>query len=251
MKGHLNVIVFEPARLVYVLTPKCGSSSMINIFLTMAGFDPQDRGIRDLAWAATADGRLAAAGLHISRETPDSALRAADRRAGFRRLANIRNPYDRVLSNYYNKLNRYAKAHARGAFLYGKMRQLLEGPRAWPLVARGNAHMQARIGFEAMLNGLARHGVDFDAHYARQCDLLALDHQAFDRLFRLETLDQEFRGAMEAYGLPADMLDRVKAMPRNNKSAYGGREDALLTPAAKTTIAGLYAEDFARLGYSV
>lgn len=249
MAKQLNLVVFEPARLIYVLTPKCGSSSMINIFLTMAGFDPQDRAIRKLAWAATADGSLAAKGLHISHADTQDAIDAHARHPDFRLLANIRNPYDRVLSNYYNKLNRYTKAHAKGVYRYGKLRQFLEGPKSWPLVARGNRHMQHRFSFEQMLQGLAQHGVAFDAHYDLQCDLLALDRLRYDRLFRLETLDNDFRAAMAGYGIPAEMLDRVKAMPRNNKSSYGGKEDALLTRRAKDMIAHLYARDFAALEY--
>jgi len=249
MQGHLNLIVYEPGRLFYVLTPKCGSSSMVNVFLTMAGFDPKDGAIRQLAWKAKADGSLAAKGLHISQETTETVLAAAERFPDFRRIANVRNPYDRILSNYYNKLNRYTKAHARSVFYYGKFRQLLEGPKAWPLVNRGNAHMQQRLPFEAMLEGLLTHGVDFDAHYALQTQLLALDRLSYDRLFRLETLDADFRAAMDKMGLPAEALDRVKALPRNNRSDYAGKVDTLMTPRARAMIARLYATDFRRLDY--
>ncbi|MDP4033101.1 MAG: sulfotransferase family 2 domain-containing protein [Pseudorhodobacter sp.] len=249
MKQTLNLIVYEPARILYVLTPKCGSSSMVNIFLTMAGFDPRDRGIRKLARQAAADGRLAARGLLFSSSDTAGVLAARDRHPDHRLLANIRNPYDRVLSNYYNKLNRYTKAHARGIFYYGKLRQLFEGPKAWPRVARGNAHMQRHISFQAMLDGLEQHGPGFDGHYALQSELLALDRLAYDRLFRLESLDADFRSAMTDYGLPTEMLDRVTSMPRSNASNYAGREDALMTPQAKASIARIYARDFEMLGY--
>lgn len=251
MQGHLNLIVYEPHGLFFVLTPKCGSSSMVNVFLTMAGLDPRDGAIRALAWKARQDGTLAARGLHISQETTASVVEAAARWPGFRRIANIRNPYDRALSNYYNKLNRFTKRHARRTFLYGKLRQFLEGPRAWPGVNRGNAHMQARLPFEAMLRGLERHGIGFDAHYALQSDLLALDRLTYDHLFRLEDLDRTFRPAMEALGLPAPQLDRVGALPRNNRSANAGLDSPLMTPTAKEIIARLYARDFQALGYPV
>lgn len=249
MQDDVNLVIFEPARIFYVLTPKCGSSSMVNIFLTMAGFDPRDREIRKLAWAASADGRLAARGLHISRLDTNAVLAARDRHPNYTCLANIRDPYDRILSNYNNKLNRYTKAHARGIYWYGKLRQFLEGPKSWPLVNRGNAHMQARISFEQMLEGLERHGVGFDSHYALQCELLALDRIRYDRLFRLETLDVDFRAAMQGYGIPSEMLDRVQAMPRNNRTQNDGRADPRMTPRAKEIIARLYARDFAALGY--
>lgn len=251
MDKSLNVILYEPGRLMYVTTPKCGSSSMVNLFLTMAGFDPRDRQIRKLAWAASADGRLAERGLSIRQADTADMLAIRAEHPDHRLMANIRNPYDRVLSNYFNKLNRYAKRFDRPTYRYGKLRQFLEGPKSWPLVARGNAYMQRRLGFQALLDGLDRHGVGFDAHYALQCELLALDRLTYDRLFRLETLDADFRDAMAAAGLPARALARLRAMPRNNRTEYRGDQDRLLTPEARAIIARLYAADFAALGYPV
>lgn len=249
MEKELNLIIHQPSRILYVLTPKCGSSSMVNIFLTMAGFDPRDRAIRKLATQASADGRLAAKGLSFSVTDTSGVLAARARYPDHRLLANIRNPYDRVLSNYYNKLNRYTKANARAVFYYGKLRQLLEGPSAWPRVARGNAYMQRHLSFQQMLDGLERLGPGFDAHYALQSELLALEHLRYDRLFRLENLDADFRAAMADYGLPTEMLDRVKSMPRNNATSYAGRQADLMTAAARATIARIYARDFDRLDY--
>jgi hypothetical protein len=251
MENSVNLIISEPGGLLYVLLPKCGSSSVVSLFLTMAGLDPQDRRVRELAYAAAGDGRLARAGLQFSKTDTEGVIAARKAHPEYRLIANVRNPYDRVLSNYYNKLNRYAKAHARGVFLYGKWRQLLEGPKAWPLVARGNAHMQAKLSFQQMLDGLERLGPDFDGHYARQTGLLGLDRLRYDRLLRLETLDADFRAAMAELGLPGDMLARLKAMPHANRSAYEGSTDALLTPEARASIARIYAEDFAALGYPV
>jgi len=249
MEKELNLIIHQPSRILYVLTPKCGSSSMVNIFLTMAGFDPRDRAIRKLATQAAADGRLAARGLSFSVTDTAGVLAARARYPDHRLLANIRNPYDRVLSNYYNKLNRYTKANARGIFYYGKLRQLLEGPSAWPRVARGNAYMQRHISFQQMLDGLEQLGPGFDAHYALQSELLALDRLRYDRLFPLESLEGDFRSAMADYGLPEEMLDRVKSLPRNNATSYAGRQSVLMTDMAKATIARIYARDFEQLDY--
>ncbi len=251
MQDSLNLIISEPGGILYVLLPKCGSSSVVSMFLTMAGLDPQDRRVRELANAAQGDGRLARAGLQFRKTDTAGVIAARKAHPAHRLIANVRNPHDRVLSNYYNKLNRYTKAHAKGIFVYGKFRQLLEGPKAWPLVARGNAHMQSRLSFQQMLAGLERFGPDFDGHYARQSGLLALDRLQYDRLLRLETLDADFRIAMAELGLPGEMLARLKTLPHSNKTAYAGSVDALLTPEARATISRIYADDFARLGYAV
>ena len=249
MAKELNLIIHQPPRILYVLTPKCRSSSMVNIFLTMAGFDPRDRAIRKLATQASADGRPAARGLTFGVTDSAGVPAARARHPDHRLLANIRNPYDRVLSNCYNKLNRYTKANARGIFCYGKLRQALEGPKAWPHVARGNAYMQRHISFQQMLDGLEQLGPGFDAHYALQSQLLALDRLRYDRLFRLESLDADFRSAMADYGLPDEMLDRVKSLPRNNATSYAGRQGDLMTAQAMATIARIHAHDFDLLGY--
>ncbi|WP_198008069.1 sulfotransferase family 2 domain-containing protein [Rhodobacter ferrooxidans] len=247
----MNLIRFEPAKILYVLTPKCGSSSMVNIFLTMAGFDPREHGIRKLARSASTESTLAAQGLFFSNTDTAGVLRSHAEFPEHKLLANIRNPADRVLSNYYNKLNRYTKQYAFGIYAYGKLRQFMEGPKSWRRVARGNAYMQRHLSFQALLDGLEQHGPGFDAHYALQSELLALDKLHYAHLFRLENLDADFRDAMAGFGLPSQMLDRVKAVPRNNPSAYGGRADALMTPQARASIARIYAADFAALGYPV
>ncbi|MEO6299022.1 MAG: sulfotransferase family 2 domain-containing protein [Paracoccaceae bacterium] len=249
MDDGLNIIISEPGGIFYVLLPKCGSSSVVSMFLTMAGLAPKDRAVRDLARAAVEDGRLAKAGMQFIKTDRQGVLAARAAHPEHRLIANVRNPYDRILSSYYNKLNRYTKAFSKGIYAYGKARQLLEGPKSWRLVARGNAHMQTKLSFQGMLDGLERLGPDFDGHFARQSDMLSLNTLTYDRLLRLETFDADFRNAMADLGLPAEMLARLKAMNHSNQSNYKASVDALLTPQAKASIARIYAQDFSGLGY--
>ena len=167
----------------------------------------------------------------------------------YRFLGNIRDPYSRAVSNYFSKINRYSRNFDRVTYVRGKLGHLFQGPKTWPDGRVANAFMQRRVGFAEMLDGLKRHGIGFDTHFAQQSSLLQLDHLQFDRLLRLETLNEVFPAAMKEFGLPAEMLARLGAVPRGNSSKYLGNEATLLSDTNKTTIRALYPDDFGKLGY--
>ena len=248
MQGLLNLVVFEPTRMVYVLTPKCGSSSVVAAFATMSGLEGREMG-RSFAWKANADGRLTKLGLIMRQMKPGEVRGLRDRYPDYRFLGNIRAPYARAVSNYFSKINRYSKHFDRTTYVLGKLGHLFQGPGTWSDGRVANGFMQRRIGFEDMLAGLTRHGINFDSHFAQQSDLLQLNHMRYDRLLRLETLDEVFPEAMAEFGLPAGMLARLGAVPHGNSSRYRGNEAALLTDATRAKIRSLYPDDFAKLGY--
>lgn len=247
----MTCIVFEPAEMIVVTSPKCGSTTVLDLCLRLADVPIEAETFRKHADRMIADGISKRHGVFVHSVASETLDYLQRRYPGFRYAAVARNPYERVVSGYRNKLNRYAKAFHRKAYYYGKIRQLLEGPRAWADVERGNRHMQSRISFERFLEGLEQNGVGFDIHFDWQTRLLALDRLKHDRILRLENLESAFLEFLHEQGVPAEMRARIEHAAPRNRSKVGMRQSALLTDATRPRIARLYAEDFARLGYSV
>jgi len=245
----LNFIVYDPGRLIYVLGPKLGSTGTVDLFVRLAGIETAQGSVRGAAEEAMATGRFAAEGVQFLRgyHRRLRELRAAY--PDYALFANIRDPYARILSNYYSKMNRYAARFAPGVFRYGKLHQVLKGPGRWTDNRHGNKAMHRRIPFLEMLRGLERHGIDFDPHFNLQSVVLDLADTPYDRLFRIETLDDELLPALAGRGVAPALLARVSGLNRRNQSAYDRDVGALFTPEACAIIERLYARDFDALGY--
>jgi hypothetical protein len=247
----LNLIVSEPARIIYVLGPKCGSTGTVELFLRLSGFDPPDGRDRRFAKAAVQDGRLAKSGLHYHRCGHRLVHETRARFPDYAMLTNIRDPYGRALSNYFSKINRYARAFAPGVFRYGKLRQFLLGPSKWGRSRHGNPFMQQKISFEAMLRGLAEHGPGFDPHFDLQWNVLDFARLSYDRVLRLETLDSTLMPVLAELGMPDEMLARVAELKHANASSYKREKESYFSPEARRLINQIYAQDFAKLDYPV
>lgn len=245
---RVPVIEFAPARVLHATPPKTGSTSLLLSYLRMAGIAVPGGPVRATLRAAEADGRAKAAGLMLHFVAADELAEFYAAKPGWRMLCTVRNPYDRIVSNWFSKLNRYAKAYDPASYWYGKLRQVLEGPKSWPHIERANAHIQTRISFAAMLEGLARHGVGFDSHFEQQSRLLALDRVRYDRMIRLEEMGTALPAALREVEVPQDLLARLDAVPHRNKSASAQRS-ALLDRAAVALIERIYTADCHDLGY--
>jgi hypothetical protein len=247
----LNLIVSEPARIIYVLGPKCGSTGMVDLFLRLSGHELPEGKHRKFADAAMQDGRLVEGGLHFYRCYHRGVHEVRARFPDYALLTNIRDPYGRALSNYFSKINRYARAFAPSVFRYGKFRQFLSGPKKWGRSRHGNPFMQQRISFEEMLRGLAEHGPDFDPHFNLQWNVLDFAHLTYDRVLRLETLDTALIPTLEEFGMPSEMLARVDRLNHANASSYQRDKESYFSPEARRLINQIYAQDFAKLDYPV
>ncbi|MBC2834810.1 sulfotransferase family 2 domain-containing protein [Paragemmobacter straminiformis] len=244
---RVPVIEFAPARVLHTTPPKTGSTSLLLSYLLMAGLAVPEGAVRAVLRQAQADGSAAAAGLRLHFVAPAQLPAFYAAHAGWHLLCNVRSPYERALSNWFSKLNRYAKRFDRPSYRYGKLRQVLGGPMAWPHIERANVHMQKRISFAAMLAGLARNGVGFDSHFEQQSVLLALDKVTYDRMIRLETMGSDLPQAFEALGVPQAMTGRLAAIPHRNRTA--ARPSALLDAEAVALIGRIYPDDCRLLGY--
>lgn len=178
MPGALNILVSHPSRLIAVALPECASSTLAEVFLRLAGFDPQPGRVRSLATRARADGRLAAAGMEFHQCWPDDIAAVVAANPGYRVFSVVRDPYGRIRSAYFNKLNRYTRPHRPLIYAGSRLAMLFGGPKAWRSVEYGNRFAHRFIGFGDFLAELDRLGVGIDPHFDLQTRLLARDTTA-------------------------------------------------------------------------
>jgi hypothetical protein len=250
MQQHpLTLISHTPSGLMAAVTPKCGSTSMISLFLHLAGLPKAAARPRNFLRRADATAVMAAQGLTI-KDGPASMIDAARRAHPELRLIGVtRDPYTRLVSGYHSKINRYTKRFARSIYILGKLGQFCEGPDAWPDGTFANRHMQRFLPFAAFVAGLERHGIGFDLHFAPQAELLDYPQHQYDHLFRLEDLQTELTPQLAAMGIEAHWLTLLSTLPRANATAAAKRHNTLLTADLRARIARLYAVDFQAFRY--
>lgn len=172
----------------------------------------------------------------------------ADRFRGFTWFSVVREPFSRVESNYHNKLNRFARRFHPLTYLRSYAGRLNDdrSDRRWQDVRIHR--MQRTIGFEQFVDGLERHGIDWDPHYRPQSRMLRLDRLRFDHLIRMEWLADGLRGLFASLGAPADVRSEVEKLSRLNPSRAGDGTTAW-TPRLQAIVEALYRDDFEALGY--
>lgn len=250
MPGAINIVVNHQCKLIGVGLPKCGSSTLVETFLRLSGFDPQPRKIRSLAEAARRDGRLAAAGMEFLQCFPDDISKVIEKNPGYQIFSVIRDPYTRIYSAYFNKLNRYTRHHSFRIYLFSRLYMLLGGPKAWGSVEYGNVFAHRFISFDEFLAELGRLGIDIDPHFDAQWKLLDIDNVKYDRLLRIETIRETLLPTLRDFGVPAEILCRLDAIPHANQKKDADAKKMPLTRAQVAQIEHLYREDFDRLGFN-
>lgn len=249
MPGAINILVSHPARLIAVGLPKCGSSSLVEMFLRLSGYDPQPQQIRSLAVRERKSGGLARAGMEFHQAFPADIRPITAANPDYFRFSVIREPGARIHSAYFNKLNRYTKAHRKGVFLLGLLKQLVSGPQGWKSVEVGNRFAHRFISFEEFLAELERLGPAIDPHFDLQTRLLDFDNLSYHRLLRLDEMQAEMVPMLRDIGVAADLLARIETMPRANRRVARAEPQAWQSPENLAAIRRLYAEDFAKLGF--
>lgn len=161
----------------------------------------------------------------------------------------VRNPFERALSNYFNKMNVFCKTYHPSVYLYGKFRKLVKGPTAWRYNQHSLAAMRDRLRFEETLKTLVEQGIDFDDHFTLQTNHIGYGKIIFDHVLRVEKLDQQLAQLLDAYGLEQQKKEADSNVPRKNSSRYGSNRDKYFTEEAIRLIRQLYATDFANFGY--
>lgn len=241
----MHLVVCEPWRLVYAPLPKCASTTMINLLMDATGM-PARRGPRDCPHRPVADIGRGTEGVYELRLRRDEIPDVTRRLQAYTWFSVTRDPFARVESNYHNKLNRYARRVHPLAYLvaYATPVRLGTPVEAWQ--AARIRTIQRFIPFEQFVHGLARHGIDWDPHFAPQVKVLELDQVRFDRLIDMERLAEGLESLFRSIGRLPSVRPALEGMRRYNASR-STESRSHWTPHLRELVADLYREDFARL----
>lgn len=176
----------------------------------------------------------------------DAVARVLRRYDGYRTCSVIRDPFDRTVSNYHNKLNRFARRFAPALYAASYVGPVVSPPYRITSVARIR-WLQRHISFESFVERLGSAGVAWDVHFRPQVQLLALDELRYDRLIPMETLLDGLRELLAGRDSTGRVHDALGHLGRWNSSS-GLRDGDPWTPRTRDIVGSLYAADLRLLG---
>ncbi len=154
---------------------------------------------------------------------------ASDR---YRRFTVVREPSSRLLSGYLEKIGQGLK---QSEPIVAALRQ-----------ATGLDVAAADITLAQFMDVIAgQDSRDQDPHWRRQADHLGLGIIDYDAVIHLEELDASWERIGELTGTP-DLQEQFFC---RNSTGAGSRVAEYFTPDLLSTVAGIYARDYAELGY--
>lgn len=209
----------------------------------MSGHQPKPRKERTMATALRQSGQLARDGMEFLQCWPQDIGPIIAANPGYRTFSIIRDPYQRIYSAYFNKLNHYTKRFRTDLYLKGQLTRLFAGPRGWKRVAVGNLAVHPHLPFQTFLHELVRHGVHIDPHFDLQTSLLNLPAQRYDRLLDIKDLKSGLKPLLADLGTPANLIARVPDIPHANQRATV-KDATWLTSEVARMIEQLYEADF-------
>lgn len=241
----MHLVVCEPWRLVYAPLPKCASTTMINLLMDAGGM-PARRGSRDCPRKTVAQVGCGTAGVYEVRVARNDIAAVTRRLEAYTWFSVVRDPFSRVESNYHNKLNRYARRFHPLIYFLAYATPVRPGISAEAWQAARIRTIQAIIPFERFVHGLARHGVDWDPHFAPQAHVLELDRVRFDRLIAMERLAEGLESLFRSIGRLGAVRPALESLGRYNASR-SAESRTQWTPDLRGVVADLYHDDFSRL----
>lgn len=244
----VRFVICEPCRLIYRPIPKCASTTMYSLLAALGtppggGRAGNPRHVLPLVRGEPRPGR----GGSYEAAVPLDAVTATLRRyEGYRIFSVIRDPFDRTVSNYHNKLNRFAKHFSTALYTASYVAPLVSPPHALGSDDRIR-WLQRHISFDRFVDRLRTAGVDWDVHFRPQVRLLALDLVAYDRLIPMESLAAGLRDLLASDPEPARGAAALAQLGRWNATA--SRDHDPWTSRTLGIVAAIYAADLDRLGY--
>lgn len=243
-----GLIVSNRYQLVCMTVPKCASTTMISVFADLHDQPGAPRERHRLQEITDPN--------HPMDRRQDITIFRRDRLEeafaifpDYVWFSIVRDPYGRLLSNYANKINRFAARFRRGLYMRYKLAQALGGPRVWDDVRLAMPYLISRISYRDFVETLEREGTDWDPHFKKQSAVLKLPRIRYRKLLRLESLQEELPRFLREAGVCTDRVARLGIVSRLNGSrsdAFGGTSQELeLRPA----VYRLYRADFEMLGY--
>lgn len=245
---RMRFLVCEPYRLIYRPLPKCASTTLFNLFADL-GDSRRGTGPRDNLPFVTGVPPSDLGGSYVV-ACPIAALGDLSRRfADHVWFSVVRDPYDRVVSNYLNKLNRYARRFASRAYAWGYLAPLVHGRLAWPDQSERARWLRRLISFDDFVEGLAQHGTGWDSHVQPQTAHLHADLVRYHRLIKMERLAAGLGGLLADVAGPDRARAAIARLGCHNRSERAETADPW-TPATRAIVADAYRGDFEPLGYA-
>jgi len=244
MAFHPITILYRPARLLVVTTPKVGSTTLFSAFLTLAGFGAEAHDPRKFLRTPDNTEKVQAEGLTIQHRPVKEIEEMRRDLTDYKFAVVMRDPVHRLVSGYINKTNRYCKRYSKTTYVYGKLRQLLRGPAKWSDINCGNEYMRRSLSLENFVSGLERHGTEWDSHFAGQSQVVGLDMVNYDRLLRLDELDHALPRLLDDCGVEAETMSRLATLPRLNRAPGSADLAGSISPDLVARIKQLYLSDF-------
>jgi hypothetical protein len=236
------LIISEPHKLIYSEVPKCASTAMFKFFLDLSDFRAE--GNPRKIFSNNRSELQEKAGLTTVSLTGSDLAKFAEEHRDYYWFSVVRDPYSRILSNYHNKLNRFAHKFNRSVYFRGKLSQFLGGPNAWSNANRAAEAMQEYLPFEQFVDGLRKHGISFDSHYRQQCDILSTESINYNRLIRLEHFNEGISELLDSRNLECGDFLAKNRYQRLNASTRRATAGSFFTNEIKTKIYDLYRQDF-------
>jgi hypothetical protein len=245
----IRFIICQPYKLVYRPVPKCASTTLFKLLGELGGCGPSPRP-RDALPIVSGRAPSGRGGSYVLRCPEDALADLARRCAEYVWFSVVRDPYARVVSNYHNKLNRYAKRFAPGVYLSSYVCQALHGRAPWKDNSQRNGYMRARIPFDQFVRGLQRRGIGWDPYFRLQTEVLRVDKVRYHYLVKMEHLAAGLGEVFAQAGAGPAGEDVIARLGWLNRSSAAETPD-LWTPATRAIVADLYRADFEALGYAI
>ncbi|MEC8799424.1 MAG: sulfotransferase family 2 domain-containing protein [Planctomycetota bacterium] len=216
------LILSEKYQVGFVGAPKCATTTMVDLMLSWHGFE----GIKNpRGFMKHNSERLQEAGLFIhDTGKPKVLLSAYREHDAFFWFTAVRSPVSRTLSNYRNKLSRYAKRFEYRSYLGGKLLQLARGPRSWADANSASECIAKFISFPQFVDGLTTHGVGFDSHYRTFSKILQMDRIQYDAVLQLESMEEDIvmlQKKMAASGVDTEHFPKLGRLNSTSRSEEG------------------------------
>ncbi|MBM4011926.1 MAG: sulfotransferase family protein [Planctomycetes bacterium] len=167
----------------------------------------------------------------------------------YRIFSVIRDPFDRIVSNYHNKLNRFARRFAPALYAASYIAPAISRLRTVTSVERIR-WVQRHVPFDDFVERLGVEGVSWDVHVRPQVQLLALDAIRYERLIPMEELLPGLRQLLAAGSAGERARGALGHLGRWNASS-GLREVGPWTARTRALVGSIYAADLDQLGYAV
>lgn len=187
----------------YNRIPKAANSTVTRLLVNAIGVDA-----------------IGPAAKHVFKRPSELSKVEVDRFAACFKFTVVRNPYERVLSAYLDKIARRVDT------------------RRWGEISDFYA-------FCRFLDGGALHA---DPHWAPQIDLLLLPTSLFDLVVQVEHLSRDLPPVFEMLGLPAPSATERYGPPPTQAGALLAQH---YDDTSRSVVARLYERDFAAFGYSM